>query len=83
MPRVPFSLKIDDRLVAGFKSAANKTGLSLNAYMEQLLLGHLKGVGEIPFDTQPLPENRGGKRQNAGKPKKVDRASIDQPEESL
>ena len=69
MPRIPFTLRIDDRLVDGFKSAADKSGLSINAYMEQLLLGHLKGVGAIPIDTTPLPEGRGGKRSGAGKPK--------------
>jgi hypothetical protein len=71
MPRIPLSLKIDDRLVEGFKKAAKKSGLSLNVYMEQLLLGHLKGVGEIPIDTEPLAEARGGKRSGAGKPKKA------------
>jgi hypothetical protein len=71
MPRIPLSLKIDDRLVEGFKNAAKKSGLSLNAYMEMLLAGHLKGVGEIPIDLQPLPESRGGVRPGAGKPKKL------------
>jgi hypothetical protein len=69
MPRIPFTLKIDDRLVEGFKVAAKKSGLSLNAYMEELLRGHLKGVGAIPIDLEPLPESRGGKRDNAGRPK--------------
>jgi hypothetical protein len=79
MPRIPLSLKIDDRLIEGFKRAAKKSGLSLNIYMEQLLLGHLKGVGEIPIDTEPLPETRGGKRPGAGKPKstKSDDPAID------
>jgi hypothetical protein len=70
MPRIPLTLKIDDRLVEGFKSAARKSGLSLNVYMETLLLGHLKGVGEIPIDALPLGDSRGGKREGAGKPKK-------------
>lgn len=80
MPRIPFSLKIDDRLVDGFKNAAKKSGLSLNVYMEQLLLGHLKGVGAIPIDTQPLPEARGGKREGSGKKKTVDPTDADEIE---
>ena len=67
MPRLPFTLRIDDRLIEGFNEAAKKSGLSRNVYMEQLLLGHLKGVGEIPIDTQPLGEARGGVRPGAGK----------------
>ena len=70
MPRIPFTLRIDDRLIDGFNKAAKKAGLSRNVYMEQLLLGHLKGVGEVPIDMQPLEDSRGGKRQGAGKPKK-------------
>lgn len=72
MPRIPFNLKIDDRLVEAFKCAAKDSGLSMNAYMEQLLIGHLKGVGKIPIDTSPLPESRGGKRQGAGRPRSED-----------
>ena len=67
MPRIPFTLRIDDRLIDGFNEAAKKAGLSRNVYMERLLLGHLKGVGEIPIDTQPLRDSRGGKREGAGK----------------
>lgn len=67
MPRIPFTLRIDDRLIEGFNKAAKKSGLSRNVYMEQLLLGHLKGVGEIPIDAQPLPEGRGGDRRSAKK----------------
>ena len=72
MPRIPFTLRIDDRLIEGFNEAAKKAGLSRNVYMERLLLGHLKGVGEIPIDTQPLGDSRGGKREGTGrKPSKV------------
>ena len=70
MPRIPFTLRIDDRLIDGFNEAAKKAGLSRNVYMEQLLLGHLKVVGEIPIDTQPLGEKRGGPREGSGKPKR-------------
>ena len=70
MPRIPFTLRIDDRLIEGFNEAAKKAGLSRNVYMEQLLLGHLKGAGEIPIDTQPLKDSRGGKRSGAGKPRR-------------
>lgn len=80
MPRTPFTLRIDDRLIEGFNEAAKKAGLSRNIYMEQLLLGHLKGAGEIPIDTQPLKESRGGKRAGAGKPKRSE--ALDQPIDS-
>ena len=70
MPRIPFTLRIDDRLIEGFNDAAKKAGLSRNVYMKQLLLGHLKGAGLIAIDAEPLPEGCGGKRPGAGKPKK-------------
>ena len=81
MPRIPFTLRIDDRLIEGFNEAAKKSGLSRNVYMEQLLLGHLKGVGEIPIDTQALGEARGGVRPGAGKPKQA-KSQTDNQEQS-
>lgn len=67
MPRKQINFKIDDRLIDAFRSAAEDSGLSLNGYLEALLLGHLKNLGKIPMDTQPLPEGRGGKRAGSGK----------------
>ena len=77
MPRIPFTLRIDDRLIDGFNEAAKKAGLSRNVYMEQLLLGHLKVVGEIPIDTQPLGEKRGGPREGSGKPRRSLKEPLD------
>ena len=70
MPRKRFPVTIDTRLIEGVKMAAEDSGLSINGYMEQLLMGHLKNLGKLAMDARPLPETRGGKRSGAGKPKK-------------
>jgi hypothetical protein len=69
MPRKQINFKIDDRLIPAFKDAAQEAGMSINGYLETLLMGHLKNLGKVPMDVQPLPEARGGKRSGAGKPK--------------
>jgi hypothetical protein len=71
MPRKQLNLKIDDRLIPALKKAANLAGgMSINGYMEQLLMGHLKNLGQLPMDIEPLQETRGGVREKAGRPKK-------------
>jgi hypothetical protein len=71
MPRSDKEFRLDDRILDALKRVKDKTGMSVNSYVESLLFHHLKGVGEIPIDTEPLPEARGGKRPGAGKPPKA------------
>jgi hypothetical protein len=79
MPRKQINFKIDDRLIPAFKDAAQEAGMSINGYLETLLMGHLKNLGKVPMDVQPLPEARGGKRSGAGKPKsKTDVPAIEE-----
>jgi len=69
MPRKDKEFRLDDRILDALKHASRKAGMSINAYVENVLFAHLKGVGQIPIDADPLPETRGGKREGAGKPK--------------
>jgi hypothetical protein len=71
MPRSDKEFRLDDRILEALKRVKEKTGMSVNSYVENLLFHHLKGAGEIPMTEQPLPEARGGKRSGAGKPKTV------------
>jgi hypothetical protein len=84
MPRSDKEFRLDDRILDALKRVKDKTGMSVNSYVESLLFHHLKGVGEIPIDTEPLPEARGGKRPGAGKPPKAQgyTAGIDPKEPS-
>lgn len=69
MPRIPRTLKIDSRVLDAIVRLAEKTGTSPNKYMENLLLIHVKMLGEMPMDSEPLPDNRGGKREGSGRKK--------------
>ena len=77
MPRKRFPITIDTRLIDGVKLAAEDSGISINGYMEQLLMGHLKNLGKLPMDARPLPEVRGGKREGAGRKAKTDDGAIE------
>ena len=76
MPRKRFPITIDTRLIDGVKLAAEDAGISINGYMEQLLMGHLKNLGKLSMDARPLPEVRGGKREGAGRKPKADEEAI-------
>lgn len=69
MPRVHRSFKLDSRVLEAIERLAEKGGTSANSYLENLLLSHVKLLGEMPMDSEPLPDNRGGKRQGAGRKK--------------
>ena len=77
MPRKRFPITIDTRLIDGVKLAAEDAGISINGYMEQLLMGHLKNLGKLSMDARPLPEVRGGKREGAGRKPKADDGAIE------
>ena len=76
MPRKRFPITIDTRLIDGVKLAAEDAGISINGYMEQLLMGHLKNLGKLSMDARPLPEVRGGKREGSGRKPKTDEGTI-------
>ena len=82
MPRKRFPITIDTRLIDGVKLAAEDAGISINGYMEQLLMGHLKNLGKLSMDARPLPEIRGGKREGAGRKSKADEEAIALPNDS-
>ncbi len=79
MPRSNRAFRIDDRLLEALDRLAKKGNISANKYLENLLLSHTKQVGEIPMDTEPLGDPRGGKRSGAGRPKvKSDDVAVDE-----
>lgn len=65
MPRIRRSYKIDERVVDALTRAAAKSNMSANRYLENLLFSHGKTVGEIPLDSMPLGETRGGDRTSS------------------
>jgi hypothetical protein len=71
MPRKDKGFRLDTRIIEALAKVKELTGKTANAYVEELLLMNLKSLGIIPTDIEPLPEARGGKRDGAGKPKKV------------
>jgi hypothetical protein len=79
MPRSTRAFRIDDRLLEALDRLAQKSNISANKYLENLLMSHSKQVGEIPMNTEPLGDPRGGSRTGAGRKSKkseeTDRAS--------
>lgn len=70
MPRDAHKFRLDDRIIAALKEAAEDQGASFNAYVEGILFAHAKLIGKIPADAAPLAETRGGKRPDSGRKKK-------------
>lgn len=84
MPRKNAGYRLDDRCIDALKVLATRTGVSVNEYLEKLLFEHAKVHGVIQSnenrlgetrgrkkttDATPLPETRGGKREDVTKPK--------------
>jgi hypothetical protein len=80
MPRSRVNFRLDDRVLEQLEKLAGKG--KINQLVEGLLFEFLKNTGRLPKDTEPLPESRGGKREGAGKPKKIrtEDTSLDNPE---
>ncbi|MBN8563447.1 MAG: hypothetical protein J0L70_23195 [Leptolyngbya sp. UWPOB_LEPTO1] len=70
VPRKNAGYRLDERCIDAIKELANRTGKSINEYLEDLIFQHGKINGVIPPDAEPLGETRGGKRLGAGKPPK-------------
>jgi hypothetical protein len=70
MPRINRTFRIDSRVLEALDRIAEKNGASANNYLENLLMSHSKLLGEMPMDSEPLADNRGGKREGSGRSKK-------------
>ena len=67
MPRRKVTYRIDDRVLDALDRLIIEG--SVNQFVEGVLFDFLKNTGRLPADAERLPENRGGKRSGAGKPK--------------
>ena len=67
MPRRKVTYRLDDRVLDELDKLV--TDGSVNQFVEGILFEFLKNTGRLPGDAQRLPDNRGGKRLGAGKPK--------------
>lgn len=68
MPRRKVTYRIDDRVLDALDNLVIEG--SVNQFVEGVLFDFLKNTGRLPADAERLPENRGGKRPGAGKPRK-------------
>jgi hypothetical protein len=74
MPRKNAGYRLDERCISALKVLAERTGVSVNEYLESLIFEHAKVQRVIPPDEERLGETRGrkkegGKRPGAGRPK--------------
>jgi hypothetical protein len=74
MPRKNAGYRLDERCISALKVLAERTGVSVNEYLENLLFEHAKVQRVIAPDEERLGETRGrkkegGKRSGAGRPK--------------
>ena len=65
MPRKKAGYSIDERCVEALRVLAERTGKSINEYLETLVFSHAQIHGVIGSDEKPLGERRGGKRIGA------------------
>jgi hypothetical protein len=82
MPRKNAGYRLDERCISALKVLAERTGVSVNEYLENLLFEHAKVQRVIPSDEQRLGETRGRKKEGAGKPKKTQADPIALTDES-
>ncbi len=75
MPRKPRLFRLDDRVLDALDELAETAGSNTNQFVEGILFDFLKHAGKLPQDATQLKDGRGGKRPNAGKPKKTESAS--------
>lgn len=65
MPRIVRTFRIDSRVLEALDRLADKGETNANKYLENLLLSHAKLLGEMPMDSEPLADSRGGKRERS------------------
>jgi hypothetical protein len=68
MPRRKVTYRLDDRILDELEKLV--TDGSVNQFVEGVLFEFLKNTGRLSITAQRLPDNRGGKRSGAGKPKR-------------
>ena len=67
MPRRKVTYRLDDRILDELEKLVSDG--SQNQFVEGILFEFLKNTGRLPANAERLPDNRGGKRSGAGKPK--------------
>jgi hypothetical protein len=72
MPRKNAGYRLDERCIEALKVLADRTGKSINEYLETLVFTHAQIQGVIAPDEKLLGETRGGKRPGTGRKKKND-----------
>jgi hypothetical protein len=72
MPRIRKNFLLDERITKALTAAAKNAGYkNANQFVEATLFNMLKLSGNLEASAQPLPETRGGKRTDSGRPKKT------------
>jgi hypothetical protein len=74
MPRKKVTYRLDDRILNELEKLV--TDGSVNQFVEGILFEFLKNTGRLSITAQRLPDNRGGKREGAGKPKRSGEAEV-------
>lgn len=70
MPRKNAGYRLDERCISALKVLAERTGVSVNEYLENLLFEHAKVQRVIDPHEERLGETRGRKKdRDAGRPK--------------
>ena len=65
MPRRKVTYRLDDRILDELEKLV--TDGSVNQFVEGVLFEFLKNTGRLSITAQRLPDNRGGRRDGAGK----------------
>lgn len=65
MPRRKVTYRLDDRILDELDKLV--TDGSVNQFVEGVLFEFLKNTGRLSITAQRLPDNRGGRRDGAGK----------------
>jgi hypothetical protein len=79
MPRKNAGYRLDERCISALKVLAERTGVSVNEYLENLLFEHAKVQRVIAPGEERLGETRGRKKENG---QKSGAAKKSKPEES-
>ena len=74
MTRKAVSYRIDDRLIEALDSVSREGNISANRYLENLILRHMKELGAVDPDMEPLGEKRGSNKgeRRGGRKKAVE-----------
>jgi hypothetical protein len=59
----PFATRLDEQIICALSEAADRKGMTIAKYLEQLLISNLKVAGTLDDDFAPKKTNWGGKRE--------------------